>query len=84
MLATSIFALEGADRPGEAERLRKALKGLPGVRGMEINCLLDVAKVRYDPTIPGLARVKAAMKWLLRYLVTLAFAYVYQPLSGVS
>ncbi len=62
MLATSIFAIEGADRPGEMERLRKALKGLPGVRGIEINYLLDTAKVRYDPSKLSLARIKAAMK----------------------
>jgi copper chaperone CopZ len=60
-LATSIFAIEGADRPGEIERLRKALKGMPGVRGIEINYLLDTAKVRYDPTLLSLARIKAAM-----------------------
>jgi copper chaperone CopZ len=62
MLATSIFAIEGADRPGQAEKIRKALKGMPGVRGIEINYLLDTAKVRYDPTILSLASIKAAMK----------------------
>ncbi len=62
MLATSIFSIEGADRPGEVKRLRNALKELPGVRGIEINYLLDTAKVRYDPTKLSLARIKAAMK----------------------
>jgi copper chaperone CopZ len=61
-LATSIFTIEGADRPGQAERLRKALKGMPGIRGIEINYLLDTAKVRYDPNKLSLARIKAAMK----------------------
>jgi hypothetical protein len=32
-----IFSIEGADRPGQAERLRKAIKGMPGVPGIEIN-----------------------------------------------
>jgi len=62
MLATSIFAIEGADQPGQVERLRKALKAMPGVRGIEINYVLDTAKVRYDPTMLSLARIKAAMK----------------------
>jgi copper chaperone CopZ len=62
MLATSIFVIEGADRPGEIDRLRKALKALPGVRGIEINYVLDIAKVRYDPTKLSLARLKAAMR----------------------
>ena len=62
MVATSIFSIDGADRPGDMERLRKALKALPGVRGIEINYLLDTAKVRYDPTKLSLARIKAAMK----------------------
>ena len=62
MLATSIFVIEGADRPGEIDRLRKALKALPGVRGIEINYVLDVAKVRYDPNKLSLARIKAAMR----------------------
>jgi copper chaperone CopZ len=61
-LATSIFAIEGAERPGQVERLRKAIKGMPGVRGIEINYLLDTAKVRYDPAVLSLARIKAAMK----------------------
>jgi copper chaperone CopZ len=44
-------------------RLRKALKGMPGVRGFEINYLLDTAKVRYDdPNRLSLARIKAAVK----------------------
>jgi copper chaperone CopZ len=62
MVATSIFVIEGADRPGEIDRLRKALKALPGVRGIEINYVLDIAKVRYDPTKLSLARLKAAMR----------------------
>ena len=62
MVATSIFSIDGADRPGEMERLLKALKALPGMRGIEINYLLDTAKVRYDPTKLSLARIKAAMK----------------------
>jgi copper chaperone CopZ len=62
MVATSIFAIEGADQPGQVERLKKALKGMPGVRGIEINYLLDTAKVRYDPNKLSLARIKAAMK----------------------
>jgi copper chaperone CopZ len=61
-LAVSIFSIEGADRPGQAERLRKALKEMPGVRGIEINYLLDTAKVKYDPNKLNLARIKAAMK----------------------
>ncbi|HUK74569.1 MAG TPA: heavy-metal-associated domain-containing protein [Nitrososphaerales archaeon] len=62
MVATSIFSIDAADRPGEMERLLKALKALPGMRGIEINYLLDTAKVRYDPTKLSLARIKAAMK----------------------
>jgi copper chaperone CopZ len=62
MLAISIFSIEGADRPGQAERVRKALKGMPGVRGVEINYLLDTAKVRYDPNKLSLDRIKAALK----------------------
>jgi copper chaperone CopZ len=61
-LAISIFSIEGAERPGQAERLRKALKGMPGVRGIEINYLLDTAKVKYDPDKLSLDRIKAAMK----------------------
>jgi copper chaperone CopZ len=61
-LAISIFSIEGADRPGQAERVRKALKGMPGVRGVEINYLLDTAKVRYDPNKLSLALIKAALK----------------------
>jgi copper chaperone CopZ len=62
VVATSIFSIEVADRPGEMERLLKALKALPGMRGIEINYLLDTAKVRYDPTKLSLARIKAAVK----------------------
>jgi copper chaperone CopZ len=62
MVATSIFSIQGADRPGEVDRLRKALKALPGVRGIEINYVLDLAKVRYDPTVLSLARIKATMQ----------------------
>jgi hypothetical protein len=62
MIAISIFAIQGAERPGQIEKLRKALKLLPGVRGIEINYLLDTAKVRYDPEVLSLARIKAAMK----------------------
>lgn len=61
-LATSIVAIEGADQPGRIEKLMKALNQLPGVRGIEINYLLDTAKVRYDPTKLSLARIKAEMK----------------------
>ena len=61
-LAISIFSIEGADRPGQAERVRKTLKAMPGVRGIEINYLLDTAKVRYDPNKLSLARIKAALK----------------------
>jgi copper chaperone CopZ len=61
-LAVSIFSIEDADRPGQAERLRKALKEMPGVRRVEINYLLDTAKVKYDPNKLDLARIKAAMK----------------------
>ncbi|MDA4132345.1 MAG: heavy-metal-associated domain-containing protein [Thaumarchaeota archaeon] len=62
MLAISIFSIEDADRPGQAERVRKALKGMPGIRGVEINYLLDTAKVNYDPNKLSLARIKAALK----------------------
>jgi copper chaperone CopZ len=61
-LAISIFSIEGADRPGQAERVRKTLKGMPGIRGVEINYLLDTAKVRYDPNKLSLDRIKAALK----------------------
>jgi copper chaperone CopZ len=61
-LATSIFSIEGADRPGQAERVRKALKDMPGIRGVEINYLLGTAKVRYDPNQLSLDRIKAALK----------------------
>jgi copper chaperone CopZ len=61
-LAISIFSIEGADQPGQAERLRKALKGMPGIRGIEINYLLDTAEVRYDPDKLSLDRIKAAMR----------------------
>lgn len=61
-LAISIFSIQGADRPGQAERVRKTLKGMPGVRGVEINYLLDTAKVRYDPNKLSLALIKAALK----------------------
>jgi len=61
-IATSIFSIQGADQPGQAARVRKALKGMPGVRAVEINYLLDTAKVRYDPNELSLARIKAALK----------------------
>ncbi len=61
-LATSIFAIEGADQPGQTERLVKTIKRLPGVHGIEINYLLDTAKVRYDPSKQSLAGIKAALK----------------------
>jgi copper chaperone CopZ len=64
-LATSILTIEGADLPGQADRLRNALKGMPGIRGIrgiQINYLLDTAKARYDPNKLSLARIKAAMK----------------------
>jgi copper chaperone CopZ len=62
MVATSIFLIEGADRPGQVEKLKKTLEVMPGVRGIEINYLLDTAKVRYDPSKLSLARIKAAMQ----------------------
>lgn len=62
MVAISIFAIEGADKPGQVEKLKKALKAMPGFMGIEINYLLDTAKVRYDPDQLSLARIKAAMK----------------------
>lgn len=55
----SITALTLANKYAE---LRKALKGMPGVRGIDINYLLDTAKVRYDPNKLSLARIKAALK----------------------
>lgn len=62
MVATSIFAIEGTDRPGHVEKLKKALNGMPGFMGIEINYLLDTAKVRYDPNQLSLARIKATME----------------------
>jgi len=35
---------------------------MPGVQGIDINYLLDTAKVRYDPNKLSLARIKAALK----------------------
>ena len=61
-LATSIFAMKTAGQPGQAERIRKAITGMPGVLGLEINYLLDTAKVRYDPSRLTLAQIKAAME----------------------
>jgi copper chaperone CopZ len=61
-LATSIFAIKTAGQPGQVERMRKAITGMPGVLGLEINYLLDTAKVRYDPNKLTLAQIKAAMK----------------------
>lgn len=62
MVATSIFAIEGADVPGQVEKLKEALKAMPGFMEIEINYLLDTAKVRYDPNQLSLSRIKAAMK----------------------
>jgi hypothetical protein len=59
-LATSIFAIETTGQPGQIERIRKAILGMPGVIGLEINYLLDTAKVRYDPNKLTLAQIKAA------------------------
>jgi len=61
-LATSIFSIEGADQPGRIERMRKALEAMPGVRAVEINYILDTARVRYDPNKASLASIKATMK----------------------
>jgi copper chaperone CopZ len=60
--AITIFSIQGADQPGQAAKVRKALKGMPGVRAIEINYLLDTAEVRYDPNELSLDRIKAALK----------------------
>ena len=60
-VAMSIFLIEGSDQPGQGERLRRAIKGLPGVSFVEINHLLGTAKVRYDPRVLSLARIKNAI-----------------------
>lgn len=57
--ATSIFAIQGADQPGHLEKLKKAVKKMPGVLEVEVNHLMGTAKVRYDPNILSLARIKA-------------------------
>jgi len=62
MLATSIFVIEGADQPGQIERVKRTVKKMPGVRDVEINYVLDTAKVLYDPNKLSLALIKAAMK----------------------
>lgn len=62
MLATSIFVIEGAEQPGQIEKVRKTVKGMPGVRDVEINYVLDTAKVLYDPKKLSLALIKAAIK----------------------
>lgn len=61
-LATSIFLIEGADQPGQVEKLKKALEAMPGVMGVEMNYIVGSAKVRYDPRRLSLDRIKAAMK----------------------
>ena len=46
--ATAFFKMQGGDDSGQAERLRRALGRLDGVREVRINFILDTISIKYD------------------------------------
>ena len=56
--ATAILKIQGMDNPGRAQKLRRALEELDGVRRVDINYISDTATVEYDADRLTLAEVK--------------------------
>ena len=60
--ATAVFAVSGMDCPTEERLIRKALEGLPGLLGLEIDLMQRHVRVRHEPA--ALPAITAALEGL--------------------
>ena len=60
--ATAVFAVSGMDCPTEERLIRKALEGLPGLLGFEIDLMQRHVRVRHEPA--ALPVITAALEGL--------------------
>ena len=60
--ATAVFAVSGMDCPTEERLIRKALDGLPGLLGLEIDLMQRHVRVRHEPA--ALPAITAALEGL--------------------
>ena len=59
---TAVFAVSGMDCPTEERLIRKALEGLPGLLGLEIDLMQRHVRVRHEPA--ALPAITAALEGL--------------------
>ena len=57
--ATAILKIQGMDKSGRAQQIRRAVHKLDGVFRVDINYIQDTATVRYDADRLTLAQVKS-------------------------
>ena len=60
--ATAVFSVDGMDCPTEERLIRKALDGLPGVLGLEVDLMQRHVRVRHEPA--ALPAITAALEGL--------------------
>ena len=46
--ATAVLKIEGLNKPGHAQRLRRAANRLDGVFQFDINYIIDTVTIKYD------------------------------------
>jgi len=56
--ATAILRIEGMNKPGRADRLRRSAAELNGVILLDINYILDNVTIGYDPDKLTFAQIK--------------------------